>query len=331
MIMHLNEFEQIKDKINTKYLTGCDSSLANLYLLKESLNTSFFQKEEILFRKYDFAESVKGYGFPILLSKNHKIEDKFEAFFKEIKKKEQNSIDFCYFTEEQKNLFDEFLAKKGLSVEWKTNRDDSDYLYLQSDLADLPGSEYQKKRNHVSKFIKKNKNYNFVYFDLGFNTNPKNGRVKALSKACLDRTYYSTLTPQIKEDFLKVAKKWLCELSGNVDNSVCHESKSIEFAINHLSSFDFFGGILYINEKPRAITLASKISEEVIDIHFEKCLADAAKDGGYAMINNLFAKECKNFKYINREEDLGIEGLRKAKLSYKPEIILDKYYGTLIL
>lgn len=307
MIMHLNEFEQIKDKINTKYLTGCDSSLANLYLLKESLNTSFFQKEEILFRKYDFAESIKGYGFPILLSKNHKIEDKFEVFFKEIKKKEQNSIDFCYFTEEQKNLFDKFLAKKGLSVEWKTNRDDSDYLYLQSDLADLPGSEYQKKRNHVSKFIKKNKNYNFVYFD------------------------YSTLTPQIKEDFLKVAKKWLCELSGNVDNSVCHESKSIEFAINHLSSFDFFGGILYINEKPRAITLASKISEEVIDIHFEKCLADAAKDGGYAMINNLFAKECKNFKYINREEDLGIEGLRKAKLSYKPEIILDKYYGTLIL
>ena len=307
MIMHLNDFEQIKDKINTKYLTGCDSSLANLYLLKESLNTSFFQKEEILFRKYDFTESIKGYGFPILLSKNHKIEDKFEVFFKEIKKKEQNSIDFCYFTEEQKNLFDEFLAKKGLSVEWKTNRDDSDYLYLQSDLADLPGSEYQKKRNHVSKFIKKNKNYNFVYFD------------------------YSTLTPQIKEDFLKVAKKWLCELSGNVDNSVCHESKSIEFAINHLSSFDFFGGILYINEKPRAITLASKISEEVIDIHFEKCLADAAKDGGYAMINNLFAKECKNFKYINREEDLGIEGLRKAKLSYKPEIILDKYYGTLIL
>ena len=307
MIMHLNEFEQIKDKINTKYLTGCDSSLANLYLLKESLNTSFFQKEEILFRKYDFAESVKGYGFPILLSKNHKIEDKFEVFFKEIKKKEQNPIDFCYFTEEQKNLFDNFLAKKGLSVEWKTNRDDSDYLYLQSDLADLPGSEYQKKRNHVSKFIKKNKNYNFVYFD------------------------YSTLTPQIKEDFLKVAKKWLCELSGNVDNSVCHESKSIEFAINHLSSFDFFGGILYINEKPRAITLASKISEEVIDIHFEKCLADAAKDGGYAMINNLFAKECRNFKYINREEDLGIEGLRKAKLSYKPEIILDKYYGTLIL
>lgn len=307
MIMHLNEFEQIKDKINTKHLTGCDSSLANLYLLKESLNTSFFQKEEILFRKYDFAESIKGYGFPILLSKNHKIEDKFEVFFKEIKKKEQNSIDFCYFTEEQKNLFDEFLAKKGLSVEWKTNRDDSDYLYLQSDLADLPGSEYQKKRNHVSKFIKKNKNYNFVYFD------------------------YSTLTPKIKEDFLKVAKKWLCELSGNVDNSVCHESKSIEFAINHLSSFDFFGGILYINEKPRAITLASKISEEVIDIHFEKCLANAAKDGGYAMINNLFAKECKNFKYINREEDLGIEGLRKAKLSYKPEIILDKYYGTLIL
>ena len=123
-----------------------------------------------------------------MLSKNDKIEEKFDDFLKEIKKKEQNSIDFCYFTEEQKNLFDEFLAKKGLSVEWKTNRDDSDYLYLQSDLADLPGSEYQKKRNHVSKFIKKHeKEYSFTYFDA------------------------STITRKIKEDFVKVAKKWLCE------------------------------------------------------------------------------------------------------------------------
>ena len=181
-------------------------------------------------------------------------------------------------------------------------------MYLQSDLADLPGSEYQKKRNHVSKFIKKHeKEYSFTYFDA------------------------STITPKIKEDFVKVAKKWLCEFSGNIDNTVANESKSMEFAVNHLSSFDFFGGILYIKEKPRAITLASKISEKVIDIHFEKCLSEAAKDGGYAMINNLFAKECKKYKYINREEDLGIEGLRKAKLSYKPEIILDKYFGKLIL
>lgn len=306
--MHLKDFEQIKDKINTQYLFGSDSSLANLYLLKDVLNILCYQKNDILFRQYDFTDNIKGFAFPISLNPDFTIEEVFEQFFKEINKNSDENVHFCYFTEEQKALFDKFLQKKGHSVEWNSKREDSDYLYLQSDLADLPGSEYQKKRNHVSKFIKKHeKEYSFTYFDA------------------------STITPKIKEDFVKVAKKWLCDFSGNIDNTVANESKSMEFAVNHLSSFDFFGGILYIKEKPRAITLASKISEKVIDIHFEKCLSEAAKDGGYAMINNLFAKECKKFKYINREEDLGIEGLRKAKLSYKPEIILDKYYGKLIL
>jgi len=309
--MHLKEFEQIKDKINKQYLMGSDSSLANLYFLKDVLNILCYEKNGILFREYDFSSTIKGFAFPILVNKEEKnvtLDKLFDKFLKEVQKNNSNEVSFCYFTEEQKNLFDEYLKSKNLKVEWNTNRDDSDYLYLQSDLADLPGSEYQKKRNHVSKFIKKHEGkYNFVYFDC------------------------SSVTPQIKDDFVKVAKKWLCEFSGNIDNTVVNESKSMEFAVNHLDSFDFFGGILYVEENPKAITLASKISDEVIDIHFEKCLSDVAKGGGYAMINNLFAKECKNFKYINREEDLGIEGLRKAKLSYKPEIILDKFYGTLVL
>ena len=51
------------------------------------------------------------------------------------------------------------------------------------------------------------------------------------------------------------------------------------------------------------------------------------REQAYSVVNNLFAKESKNFLYLNREEDMGVEGLRKAKLSYKPDIILDKFYG----
>lgn len=89
------------------------------------------------------------------------------------------------------------------------------------------------------------------------------------------------------------------------------------------------GGVLYIDEKPVAMTLASPISPLVLDIHFEKNLSSAAKDGAYAVINNLFAKTCTNYKYLNREEDLGIEELRKAKLSYKPALLLNKFFGSL--
>ena len=84
------------------------------------------------------------------------------------------------------------------------------------------------------------------------------------------------------------------------------------------------GGILFIVEEPAAFCLSSVLSPSVTDIHFEKCLSSYARDGGYAIINNEFAKTVST-KYINREEDLGIEGLRKAKRSYYPEIFLEKF------
>ena len=75
------------------------------------------------------------------------------------------------------------------------------------------------------------------------------------------------------------------------------------------------------------MTLASPISDTVLDVIYEKSIFEYEKDGSYAVINQQFAKRCETFLYFNREEDMGIEGLRKAKLSYKPSIILEKFYG----
>ena len=109
--MHLKDFEQIKDKINTQYLFGSDSSLANLYLLKDVLNILCYQKNDILFRQYDFTDNIKGFAFPISLNPDFTIEEVFEQFFKEINKNSDENVHFCYFTEEQKALFDKFLQK----------------------------------------------------------------------------------------------------------------------------------------------------------------------------------------------------------------------------
>ena len=74
------------------------------------------------------------------------------------------------------------------------------------------------------------------------------------------------------------------------------------------------------------MTLAAPISPNVLDVIYEKSFGDFEKNGAYAVINQQFARRCQNFLYLNREEDMGVEGLRKAKLSYKPTMILDKFY-----
>lgn len=83
------------------------------------------------------------------------------------------------------------------------------------------------------------------------------------------------------------------------------------------------GAVLYVDNKPVAMTLGSQISEKVYDVNFEKALREY--DGVYAVINNEFAKTLTKYEYINREEDMGIEGLRKSKLSYNPIMILDRF------
>ena len=92
----------------------------------------------------------------------------------------------------------------------------------------------------------------------------------------------------------------------------------------NLETLELLGGAIFVDDKVVAFTLGSKISDEIFDIHIEKALKDYAE--AYTVINQQFAKnELSEYKYINREDDLGIEGLRKAKLSLKPCMLLKKY------
>ena len=87
------------------------------------------------------------------------------------------------------------------------------------------------------------------------------------------------------------------------------------------------GALLYVGDTPAAMTAGTEISKLAFDVNFEKALRKY--DGVYAVICNEFAKTLTEYKYINREEDMGIEGLRKSKLSYNPIIIIDRYTANL--
>ncbi len=200
----------------------------------------------------------------------------------------------------------EIAARVFSGAQFAAARESSDYIYRTEDLAALSGKKYGKKRNHIKQFKAKRPDYRF----------------EPLASGNL-------------QDAREIEEKWLEEaLAFDAANAGDLQIEK-EIIFSALENFEIFGqacgmtgGLLYVDNKPAAFCVASLLSAAVTDVHFEKCLSPYARDGGYAVINNEFSKSVKT-EFINREEDLGIEGLRKAKLSYYPINVLEKYNGTI--
>ena len=304
--MNFQDFEYLNSNLDSADLFGSDTSIANLFLLQEKYNTELKIHKNILFRYYYGAENRTGYGFPIPMKNASPdwLRTALEYIFEDAHQQKRPAA-FCLLTSSQKTRINETLERHfpGRTVNWKTNRDDCDYIYLREKLADLPGSQYQKKRNHISRF---NRTYGT---DWEFKSYPEN---------------------DIASDILAVSQRWYEEKQGESDEVLRLEHESIERALQNRELLNLRGGVLYIHGEPAAMTLASAISPDVLDVIYEKSFAEYEKNGAYAVINQQFAKRCEGFLYLNREEDMGVEGLRKAKLSYKPEMILEKFYGAVL-
>lgn len=178
---------------------------------------------------------------------------------------------------------------------FKPQRDFYDYIYLREDLATLRGKKYQAKRNHVNKFRKE---YNYEYV---------------------------SLTQDIVDECLDFESRWY-EANRTEDDSLelKEERQSMTFALHHYKELDLKGGAIRVDGKLVAFSFGAPINRNTFGVHVEK--ADTAYDGSYSIINQEFASHIpERFTYLNREEDLGLSGLRQAKLSYNPVILLEKY------
>jgi uncharacterized protein len=173
------------------------------------------------------------------------------------------------------------------------DRDNSDYVYLSELLISLSGNKYHRKKNHVNKF---KKNHKFEY---------------------------RSLDKDLAVSFLELQETW-CELRDCEENpALLHEDYAIYEALCHYRELGFKGGAISINGKVEAFALGELLNPDTAVIHIEKANPDIP--GLYAAINQLFcAKEWSDVKYINREQDLGLENLRKAKESYYPDHMVEK-------
>ncbi len=191
------------------------------------------------------------------------------------------------------NRLDLFRAYAGDRYEFLECRDDFDYLYSRKALADLAGKKYHGKRNHIASFSKK---YDWVFHPLS---------------ECDPAT------------LLACAEEWYSQSDIQTDSRLQAERKGIELMLEQRSLLRLLGGAILIDGKVVAFTLASPLNSQTVDVHIEKALPAYAE--AYTVINHEFAKSLTAFEWINREDDMGLEGLRRSKLSYHPEILLKKY------
>lgn len=282
---------------------GADYSFANLYIWKETYNPEIC---EVGGRIIVSTPGANVYSYP---KGGGDQNPAMEALIEHAKERGQRLI--------VRGLTDKTLAEFLKDYEDKfeiiEDRDNADYVYSTEKLRYLAGRKLSSKRNHIKRFQR-----NGEWELRSINCTCKNG----------SPVYTDSDNKPIKCAGIDEARDFVNFFYDEKnDPDLADENVAIESMFSHFEELGFIGAMLYQKGAPVALTAATRLGERAIDVHFEKALPHV--EGAYTMINrefvNMIAQMYPEIEYFNREEDMGIEGLRKAKLSYHPDILLMKY------
>lgn len=268
---------------------GCEYSFANMYLWGRQL-ACFTQGNVALFSHFH-GKSV--YPYPLGPG------DKRELILRLLDDSRKRGIPFRMtglLKEDVEQLQSWFPGDFFIRLD----RDSFDYVYDINDLADLKGRKFQKKRNHVNRFKAEHPDY----------------RVEPLTRCNLGQVQ-------------NMVNDWYqTRMRQNPEGNYLLENLALAKAFRQFEALDMKTLVLFDGDEVLAVTMGSRLNAETFDIHFEKAREDV--EGAYPTINQEFARYLREkypeVKYLNREDDLGIEGLRKAKLSYNPHHMVEKYW-----
>jgi len=184
------------------------------------------------------------------------------------------------------------------------DRDSFDYVYNIDDMADLKGRKYQKKRNHTNRFRIDHPDYVL---------RPLDEEILPAAEEMIGRWYEDRLQEDPSKDYHL-------------------ERSAIRKALHNRQALGLDGLVLLDGGNVLAVTLGCRLNDNTFDINFEKARADT--DNAYSVINQEFARYLRekypDVRYLNREDDLGLEGLRKAKESYLPDHLVEKCWACLL-
>lgn len=277
---------------NYKIYFGSECAFANMFAWRKCYHIKWLEIENCLIIKVRRDEI--DFFLPPFPKNGANIDIALDLILAQIKANPACEIRGIYqdaLTDISKSFWDNF--------ELTSDRDNFDYVYNREDLAKLAGRKYHSKKNHINAFLKLYPNYQYLPLT-------------------------TDLIPQCKE-FLG---KWFLAKGISSDHSIRCEMSAINQSLNNLEALEIQGGTIFIDGQMEAFTYGEAINKDVAIIHVEK--ANPAIRGLYAKINQDFCNNAwQSIKYINREEDMGLEGLRKAKESYNPVFMVEKYSAKL--
>lgn len=285
----LEDASWVKPILKNSCGLGAENAFGSIFVWGDAYNLKICRYKNFLLRT--FSENGKEYFLYPTGTGN--VRECIEIMADYAKNRKTN-IFLSSLTQKNVEQLEELFPNK---FEYEEERNKEDYIYNSVDLIELKGRKYHSKRNHIAKF---NRMYKWSFEEIS----EKN--IEQCKKFC---------------------DKWFDDNIEEKRADIILEKNAIDKAFKYYNELSFLGGLIKVDGNIVALTFGEKINDYVFDVHFEKALK--IYNSAYAVINNEFAKRYLNaFSYINREEDMGIPGLRKVKLSYNPVALLKRYKAS---
>lgn len=290
--IELKDKEWVAPLLISADLPGCHHNFTNLFAWSEIYNYHVAKLENYLVVRSGGADTAPSYFYP---AGKGDIKPIIEELRQDAADRGKDFV-FVGLTPENIAVINELYPGK---FEYEAMRDSFDYVYLLEKMVNLKGNKLHSKRNHINRF-KANNTWSF----------------ELISSANIDECW-------------DMNKKWCKAHDCKDDNLLKEEYCAVSKCFENFKALGLEGGLLRSEGAVIAFTMGDKLNSNTYDIHIEKAFGEI--QGAYQMINREFAAYIQNahpeILYVNREEDMGQDGLRKAKLSYYPDKMVEKYWG----
>lgn len=287
--LELKEKDIINSYLQLQNYRASDLCFTNLYCWGKKFDTQFARTNDWLFIRFKDNYGRNSYLKPIGSG------DLREAI--NLIREDSRSFDSPFQMRGlTREMIEEIEAVMPGQFDYKLNRSVSDYIYTTEKLVHLKGKKLQSKRNHLNRFKREN-----------------------------DWTYHSlTGNPSLVEECKKMLEKWMDVNKEEKDPSLVYDDYASTLMLDNFEFLNLKGGLICVNNEIAAFTIGEQLTPDTIVVHIEKAFTSI--HGAYTIVNQQFVEnEAGGYIYVNREEDMGIDNLRQAKLSYQPDILLEKF------